>query len=173
MREGVIPFTPPPKGDIMCDRVAEWRQDGQIFVWRYPKRNKHAGEWHFTGDPAGCRSICDLIDRMVGGEACHRTMRLGQVTPAISSVPNYGETKPDRFCSMRVAFRPDAGEVTMVEDGDRLFLTFGNEQMCDLRAAFADVEVGNGDFGIAPSDDRRTKSWCFWWMPWSAGHYEQ
>ena len=87
----------------MRDWVAEWRQDGDIFVWRYPKRNKHAGEWHLTGDPAGCRSIRNLIDRMAGGEACHRTMRLGRLTPEISAVPNYGEPKPDGFASMRVA----------------------------------------------------------------------
>lgn len=149
----------------MRDWVAEWRQEGEIFVWRYPKRNKHAGEWHFTGDPAGCRSIRNLIDRMAGGEARHRTMRLGWVTSAISEVPNFGERKPDRFTSMRVAFRPDAGEMTMEEDGDRLILTFGNKQVSDLRAAFADVEVGNGDFGIGPSDDRRIKPWYFWWMP--------
>lgn len=60
----------------MRDWVAEWRQEGEIFVWRYPKQSKHAGEWHFTGDPVGCRSIRNLIDRMAGGEACHRTMRL-------------------------------------------------------------------------------------------------
>ena len=67
----------------MRDRVAEWRQEGRIFVWRYPNRHKHAGEWHFTGDPAGCRSICDLIDRMAGGEACHRTWTLAPVDRAI------------------------------------------------------------------------------------------
>jgi len=106
VREGVIPFTP-PSGGTMRDRVAGWRQDGRIFVWRYPKRSKHAGEWHFSGDQAGCRSICDLIDRMAGGNVCHRTMRLGQMTPAISSVPNYGEPKSDRFTTMRIAFEPD------------------------------------------------------------------
>lgn len=173
MREGVIPFTPLSSGAAMHDRVAEWRQDGQIFVWRYPKRNKHAGEWHFTGDPAGCRSICDLIDRMAGGEACHRTLKLVQVTDAISSAPNFGELKADRFASMRIAFEPDAGDLAMEEDGDRLILTVGNSRLCDLRAAFAEVEVGIGDFGIATSDDRKEKGWWFWWMPRSAGRYEQ
>lgn len=157
----------------MDERVAEWRQEGRIFVWRYPKRNKHAGEWHFTGNPAGCRSICDLIDRMAGGKVCHRTMRLGQVTPAISSVPNYGEPKSDRFTTIRIAFEPDAGELAMEEDGERLILTFGNKRLRSLLAAFAEVEVGIGDFGITTSDDRKEKGWWFWWMPWSAGHYEQ
>ena len=157
----------------MRDLVAEWRQEGRIFVWRYPKHNKRAGEWHFTGDPAGCRSIRNLIDRMAGGSACHRTLRLEQVTSAISAVPNFGEPKADRFTSMRMAFEPDAGDLTMEQDGDRLILTFGNKRIRALRAAFTEVEVGMGDFGITTSNDRKAKSWWFWWMPWSAGLYGQ
>lgn len=156
----------------MRDWVAEWRQDGQIFVWRYPKHNKHAGEWHFTGDPVGCRSIRNLIDRMAGGETCHRTWKLERVTPTIAEVPNYGEPKADRFTSIRIAFEPDAGELTMEEDDDRLILTFGDKRLRALRAAFAEVEVGIGDFGIATSDDRKAKGWWFWWMPWSLGFYK-
>ncbi|HEV2599026.1 hypothetical protein [Sphingopyxis sp.] len=149
----------------MHDRVAEWRQEGRIFVWRYPKRSKHAGEWHFTGDPAGCRSICDLIDRMGGESACHRTLKIAPVTAAIATVPNFGEPKADRFATMRVAFEPDAGDLSMEADGDKLILTFGNKRLHTLRAAFAEVEVGIGDFGVATSDDRKEKGWWFWWMP--------
>jgi hypothetical protein len=155
----------------MRDWVSEWRQEGQIFVWRYPKHNKHAGEWHFTGDPIGCRSIRNLIDRMAGGEARHRTLKLERVTPAIGSVPNYGEPKTDRFASMRIVFEPDADGLTMEEDGDRLILTFGNKRVPALRASFADVEVGIGDFGLATSNNRNAKGWWFWSMPWSAGLY--
>jgi hypothetical protein len=157
----------------MRDWVAEWRQEGQIFVWRYPKRNKHVGEWHFTGDPAGCRSIRNLIDRMAGGSACHRTWKLESVTPAIAEVPNCGEPKADRFTSMRIFFQPDANDLTIEEDGDQLILTLGNKRLRALRTAFAEVEVGIGDFGIATSGDRKEKGWWFWWMPWSAGFYKQ
>ena len=157
----------------MRDWVAEWRQEGRIFVWRYPKRSKHAGEWHFTGDPAGCRSLRNLFDRMAGGSAGHRTLQLGQVTPAISAVPNFGEPKTDRFASMRIVFRPDANDLVVEEDGDRLILTFGNKRIRPLRAAFAEVEIGTGDFGIAPSDDRKAEAWWFRSMPWSAGFYKQ
>lgn len=149
----------------MRDWAAEWRQEGQISVWRYPKQSKHAGEWHFTGDPAGCRSIRNLIDRMGGGSACHRTLKLKQVTAAISAVPNFGEPKADCFSSMRIVFDPTVRDLMMDEDGDRLILTFGDKRLRALRAAFAEVEFGNGDFGIATSDDRKAKGWWFWWMP--------
>lgn len=157
----------------MRDWVAEWRQKGEIFVWRYPAKSRHAGEWHFTGDPAGCRSIRNLVDRMAGGETCHPTMKLGRVTPVISAVPNYGDPKADRFACIRIMFQPDAGDLAMEEDGDRLILTFGHKRLPALRAAFAEVEIGMGDFGIATSEDRKEKGWWFWWMPRSAGFYKQ
>lgn len=153
----------------MRDWVAEWKQEGEIFAWCYPKKNRHAGEWHFSGDPARCRSIRNLIDRMAGGEPCHRTLKLGQLTSAISTVPNFGEPKADCFASIRIAFRPEAYELTMEEEDDRLILTFGNRRIRALRAAFAEVEVGIGDFGIETSGDRKAKGWWFWWMPRSAG----
>lgn len=158
-------FTPPSSGVAMRDWVAEWKQEGRIFVWRYPKQNKHAGEWHFTGDPVGCRSLRNLIDRMAGGGACHRTLKIASATAAISAVPNFGAPKTGRFTTMRIAFEPDAGDLSMDEDGDKLILTFGNKRLRALRAAFAEVEVGIGDFDIATSDDRKEKGWWFWWMP--------
>lgn len=149
----------------MRDWVSEWVQEGDIFVWRYHGNSRRAGEWHFTGDPAGCRSIRNLIDRMAGGEACHRTLKLRLVARAISDGPGFGEAKDDRFTAMRIVFRPEASDLTMSVDGERLILTLGNKRIRALRAAFADVEVGQGDFGIATSDDRKAKGWWFWWMP--------
>ncbi len=153
----------------MRDWVSEWRQEGEIFVWRYPKDNRHAGEWHFSGDPAGCRSFRNLIDRMAGGEACHRTLRIPDVAPAISGVPGFGKPKGDRFTVLRVIFKPDATDLSMEVEGERLTLTLGNRRIAALRAAFTEVEVGMGDFGIATSDDRKAKGWWFWWMPSSFG----
>jgi len=149
----------------MRDWVSEWRQEGEIFVWRYPKDSKHAREWHFTGDPLGCRSIRNLIDRMAGRDACHRTLKLGSVTRAIWEVPGFGEAKGDQFTDMRVVFEPDAMGLTMAADGERLTLTLGNKRLPNLRAAFTEVEVGLGDFGVATSDVRQNKGWWFWWMP--------
>lgn len=155
----------------MRDWVAEWRQEGDIFVWRYPKNSKHAGEWHFTGNPVGCRSIRNLIDRMAGGETCHRTLNLAQMTRAVWEGPNYGEPRRDNFASMRIAFDPDARDLTMKATETRLVMTMGNAQLRHLRAAFADVELGRGDFGIGTSNSRKCDIWMFWPMPWSAGFY--
>ena len=149
----------------MRDWVSKWVQEGDICVWRYPGNSRHAGEWHFTGDTIGCRSIRNLIGRMAGGEACHRTLKLRPVARAVSDAPGFGDAKGDHFTAMRIVFRPEASDLSIDVDGERLILTLGNGRIPALRAAFADVEVGQADFGIATSHDRKAKGWWFWWMP--------
>jgi len=149
----------------MRDWVAEWAHEGSIYVWRYesPRRNQRG--WHFTGDPPGCRSIRNLIDRMNGGEACHRTLSLGRVTEKIWAMPNFDIPKREVFSKLRLEFVPDAEDLKLEVDGERLILTAGNKRIRTLASAFASVEIGDGDFGIGTSDDRRDDHWMFWWMP--------
>jgi hypothetical protein len=90
----------------MRNRVNEWVQEGRLYVWRYADPRKAWRGWHFTGDPAGCRSVRDLLDRMHAGEACHRTLRLEPVTDAILRVPNYGPKAKGRFEKLRIEYVP-------------------------------------------------------------------
>lgn len=149
----------------MRDWVSEWRQEGCIFVWRYAKPNHSWRGWHFTGNPAGCRSVRNLLDRMHGGGPCHRTLSLAPVTDAILSVPNYGHNAKGSFEKLRLEFDPNALDLIVEPEAEKLIMTVGNSRLRDLTAAFADVEVGRGDFGIATSGDRKSDPWMFWWMP--------
>ena len=78
MREGVMPwFTHTAiRERIMRNGVNEWVQEGRLYVWRYADPKRGWRGWHFTADPAGCRSVRNLLDRMHSGEPCHRTLRL-------------------------------------------------------------------------------------------------
>jgi hypothetical protein len=157
----------------MRDWVAEWVQEGTIYVWRYQRPRQSQRGWHFTGDPAGCRSVRNLIDRMCSGEACHRTLRLGKVTEDIWRVPNFGPPKHEHFARLRLEFVPDADDLSLEVDGDRLILTAGNKRIRKLGSAFADVEIGDGDFGLATSASRKAEHWMFWWMPREQVRVEQ
>jgi hypothetical protein len=64
----------------MKNWVNEWVQDGAIYIWRYPGTNRARNGWHFTGNPAGCRSIRNLLDGTRGGEDCYRTLTLGRIS---------------------------------------------------------------------------------------------
>lgn len=149
----------------MKDRVSEWVQEGRLYVWRYADPSRNWRGWHFTADPAGCRSVRNLLDRMHGGEPSHRTLRIEKVTDAILNVPNYGRKTAGNFGRLRIAYRPEREDLQLSAEGDLLIMTVGHRRLRKLAAAFADVETGGGDFGIKTSGDRGADSWMFWWMP--------
>lgn len=149
----------------MRDWVSEWKQEGRIFVWRYAEPNRSWRGWHFTADQAGCRSIRNLLDRMRGGESCYRTLGLSPVTGAILSVPNYGRKTAGKFTKLRITFEPDTADLQLRPVGEALEMTIGNARIRFLSSAFADVEHGIGDFGVSPSNNRKSDPWMFWWMP--------
>lgn len=149
----------------MREEVNEWRQEGRIFIWRYARPNRSWRGWHFTGDPRGCQSFRNLLDRMCGSESCHRTLDLAPVTNEILKVPSFGRKAKGRFDKLRVEFDPDAQVLALEPNGSKLTMTVGNKRLRCLTAALADVETGQGDFGIATNDERKSDPWMFWWMP--------
>jgi len=122
--------------------------------------------WHFSADPTGCASIVDLIDRMTtADDACHRTLSLARVSEDIWAVPNFGPPKADRFEKLRINYSPAASDLNLLENEGGLDLTTGMALANSLKAAFVDVGIGDGDFGIATSDKKNAERWSFWWMP--------
>lgn len=150
----------------MAENVNEWQQSGAIYVWRYSAPGRSRRGWHFTADPGGCASIVDLFERMTASDtACHRTMVLGRVSADIWGIPNFGPPKGEHFEKLRIDYVPDATDLTLVENGERLDLAFGSARAASLKAAFVYVGIGDGDFGIATSSRKHSESWMFWWMP--------
>ena len=92
----------------MRNWVNEWVQDGRVCIWRYADPRRGWRGWQFAADPAGCRSVRNLLDRMHAGEPCHRTLKLEPVTDAILSVPNYGRkgSGPKLKPGMTLAIEP-------------------------------------------------------------------
>lgn len=157
----------------MRQGVAEWVQDGRLYVWRYAQPNRSWRGWHFTADPSGCRSIANLLDRMHGGDACHRTLRLDEVTDAILAGPNYGHSIAGRFTKLRIEYRPEAENLDLQAEADVLTMIVAPARLRKVVTAFRHVEIGTGDFGIETSSSRKADHWMFWWMPWSLGFYRQ
>jgi hypothetical protein len=128
-------------------------------------RRAHAGEATPRGGTRSCASIVDLLNRMKeGASTCHRTLRLSPVTDQIWSVPNFGPPKKDSFDRVRIEYSPQSEDMQLTENPERLVLRLGASRVNAVSAAFAEVSVGLGDFGIATSDDPRPDIWMFWWM---------
>ena len=151
----------------MAEDVSAWRQSGAIYIWRYAAPGGSRRGWHFSADPTGCASVVDLIDRMTTAKAaCHRTLSLGHVSADIFwGVPNFGPPKADRFEKLRIDYLPAASDLQLLENDGRLDLTLGAARADNLKAAFVDVGIGDGDFGIGTSDRKNAETWMFWWMP--------
>lgn len=155
----------------MTAGITAWQQAGKLYVWRYAAPGRSRKGWHFTADLAGCRSMIDLIARMVAASgASHRTLQLGSVTPAIWTVPNFGPPRRDQFGKLRLEYSPERDALSLDVIDGRLTLRLGERRSAALSTAFAEVSVGLGDFGLAPSDDKHADSWMFWWMPRSNEH---
>ena len=149
----------------MTDHVNNWRQSGRFYVWRYAAPGKRRTGWHFTANSTGCASLIDLVERMkASGVTCHRTLSLALVTPEIWAVPNYGPPKHDRFDKLRINYAPETPDLVLEAFDERVEMNIGNARSTDLTAAFAEVAVGSGDFGIAASNNKHAETWMFWWM---------
>lgn len=145
----------------MIGSIAAWQQEGKLFVWRYAEPRRAWCGWQFAADPAGARSVRNLIDR---------------VTDNVLAVPNAGYRLAGRFDRLRLDYKPELDALSLTPDGNMLTLALGGRRARKLAAAFASVEIGDGDFGIAPSDEKRAAFWMFWWMPdvkYAAGRFSR
>lgn len=149
----------------MRDWVSEWVQEGKLWIWQYANAKRGWSGWHLAADPEGCRSIRNLLDRTSGGHECHRSLRLEQVSESLLKGIGYDRKCMRQFDKLKLHFLPEAEDLSLCPDDGKLVLTVGNRRLRKLASAFAEVEVGGGDFGIATSDGKRSESWMFWWPP--------
>lgn len=147
----------------MTTGVADWKQAGNLYIWRYATPGRSRQGWHFSADPAGCASMVDLINRMVReASSRHRTLQLGAVTSAIWGLPSFGPPKPDKFDKLRIDYRPELEALNLGEIEGRLTLRLGAPGAIALKAAFTDLGIGLNDFAIATSGEKHADRWWFW-----------
>ena len=145
--------------------LSAWKQEGRLWVWQYANPRHDWRGWHLSGDRAGCRSIQRLLDLMEGGVPCHRTAMLSPVTDSMLKGIGFGNRSEQPRDRMRICFEPDALSVTINTQPERLVMTVGNKFLRKLVAGFTSVEIGDGDFGLRLSDDKKAEPFMFWWPP--------
>ena len=102
---------------------------------------------------------------MLGDQLCHGTVTIEPVTDSILSVPNLGRRVAESFSVLRIDYDPAFQDLEIKRHGKILIMTVGAKRLRKVSAAFAQVEVGGGDFEIATSDRGKAEPWMFWWMP--------
>lgn len=141
--------------------VAEWVEDGKVWVWCYENAEPDWRGWHMTADPSGCRSIRNLLDRMNGCDACSRQIALQPVPDNLLQNVGHTQSIAPQLPNIEIQFTPDVMGMSVQKSVGKLELKIGNARIRKLAAAFAQVEIGHGDFTLATEFDR----FFFWWPP--------
>jgi hypothetical protein len=150
------------------DEINEWKQRGDVFVWRYPPvRKKYAG-WHLTAEDAACDALISLLTGMrQAASSTRRTIALSKPSPPVWDVPNFGKPRDEVLGSMIVRFQPEFGDLRLLEEDGRLVLSVGERRVGELLEGLRDIRRGEGDYCLHTDEKGASLPIWLWWMPWS------
>ncbi len=140
--------------------VNDWKQTGNIYLWRYKDDAKRFSGWHMTADDEGARSLARLVDLfLASGTDAKRTIRLTIPTDRELRVPNFNR-KADP--AEKLVLESVAGDDSLwsLTGGDKkATLRVGRSHLPGLRRGMEDIEKGKGDYCIG---EEGQELW-FWW----------
>ena len=131
----------------------QWEMEGSLHVWHYPERVKGMEGWHLNADEPGCRSLADLVDRMLAAE--------GQVERRIPvSVPHRALGKGwEPATKLLLRYLQGEGDDNHwhleLRDGNVLALTLGAAKMRQLKDSLLGLPLWKDDFALGPDVDLR------------------
>lgn len=133
----------------------DWKQRGNIYVWRYDKNPRNYYGWHLTADSMGCESLIELLLEFMPSESgFFRTIRLAKPTHNQYRVPGcknkiVAETK-------LVMSKSDISEDWDISNSEgKLKIHLGTDQIEKFVSGVNDVKNGKGDYSI--------NGLWFWW----------
>jgi hypothetical protein len=133
-----------------------WRLEGVLHVWHYPERVKGLEGWHLNADALACRSIAELIDRMLAAQ--WKTRRAIPVSvPGRMLVGPGHEWKPATQLLLRYPKEEVDENFWQLElaEGDTLGLTLGAKKLHQFRESLQGLPTWKDDFAIGPEVDIR------------------
>jgi len=143
--------------------VNEWKQGGEIYLWRYLGRSRNFLGWHITGTKEGCLSLVELLDRFeFEGERRHRTIQLSQPSTDQLAVPNNANADWTSAQKLKIEYHPGSSEWRFPKDSNPAVLQIGQEWLEELRNGLLGIPEGKGDYSIGTDKDASQRLW-FWW----------
>jgi hypothetical protein len=156
----------------MSGDLNAWKQEGNVYLWRYPDAFRNFPGWHLSADSVGAESLLELLSRL--GESAvtaYRTVRITEPTRAVLSVPNNrgGNTRFWSPLRLRLVFDPSDVASTLWElrlEHGQVNLSVGEKFRSLLVAGIVDIMERKGDYSIGghrnEPKEERTCLW-FWW----------
>jgi hypothetical protein len=140
--------------------VNDWKQDGNVYLWRFKDDSRKFSGWHMTADGDGSRSLNSLLDIFLQSDIdARRTVRLTMPTEKELRVPNYNK-KADPAEKLLLEFVAKENSLWSLSCEDKkTTLRVGRTNLLNLRNGIEDIEKGKGDYCIG---EKGQELW-FWW----------
>lgn len=148
--------------------IEKWKQQGDIWIWRYIIQSKNYAGLHFTADSAACKSFKHLIRLMKEAQWPSTKILLISAKPFIDPT-GYGYKKTV-LKTIKIKYRKNlvAEDHWQIDwDGTKRnpTLSLGAKKLNELEKGVSDVEKGYGDYSIGPVEKSYLPdmSLWFWW----------
>ena len=142
--------------------VNNWKQKGNIYLWRYAGNPKNYSGWHLTGDNEGVESLLELLGLMLEeNSGSNRTFRLSKPGMDITSVVG---CRDRMIAESKVKFCYEVSEATELNinpNSDDFEIVINRNSTNHLIFGLKDVKNGKGDYSTG---QKQNKLW-FWWAP--------
>jgi hypothetical protein len=154
--------------------VTRWKQEGQVYCWRYRDRPRRYPGWNISADARGCQSCVALLDLLLSNQWSSQativiTSPTAQALQAVNGPAGWSSaTGLDLiYPGAKVApahwrLRSSQGHVA---------ITLGESRLREIQNGMVDIAQGRGDWG-APNDDEDIESdqlLYFWPLVWARG----
>jgi hypothetical protein len=140
----------------------DWKQTGNIYLWRYKDNPKNLPGHHLTADHEGIESVSMLIQMLLQSSTeTKRTLRLTAPKDTESAVPDpRSKKKIESVEKLVLQFEAQNDSFwSLTGDKNKLMLRAGRTKLLKLREGLKDIEKGRGDYYIGPKGQ---ELW-FWW----------
>ncbi|AZZ93361.1 hypothetical protein EUZ85_22605 [Hahella sp. KA22] len=136
-----------------------WRQQGEIYFWRYKNNPSNYAGWHLSADATGADSLILLLEQCIQiPDSLYRTLTLTK-PDAAASVANCRD-QVISFPKVKLIYTPDGKEQwTINETEGEPCLNISKQSAQILMQGLQDIKAGRGDYALG---DKEHRLW-FWW----------
>jgi hypothetical protein len=138
-------------------KTPHWKQEGNLYLWRYVPDNKNYSGWHLTADKIGVGSLLRLIQALKSdGMEQRRTLYLSAPGESEYRIPGC-RSKPVPVSKLRVSFDLTGSSAPeILEQEGSIAIVFINpsnvdqysKALIDLLNGNNDIQIGNHRSGI-------------------------
>jgi len=126
-----------------------WKQSGNVYLWRYVENPKNYRGWHLTADSKGVWSLIELIDLMLkSNDETKRTIKSNIPTENELGVPNC-KKKAISTAKIVLLNKKDNNEYWSISEAQGV-VTFeaGDNALRRLKDGLTDVQNKKDDYFI-------------------------